>query len=240
MKRALFLSFAAVVASAHLAHAQVSYSVFIHDSTGRAISGAELSIPALGARAVTDSTGRGRFIGLTRGAYSVRARKLGYEPAAVRAHVDTDTPELEIVLRPLVLALDTVRVNATNKCPWKEFSGFACRRKSGEGLFLDDVAIDSANVEYAGMLFWDRPGYQVLRQDRTGIPYVISTTGWRCLVEIVNGLPLGVSNRKPIFSDQIIAIEAYVEPKQVPKIYEQYSWKGKYRCGLINYWTSSR
>ena len=215
--------------------AQQELVITVRDAGGRPLADVELTIPSIGRRTTTDSVGRGRFTNLERGSYAIRARRVGYDPVAARAQVDPDSPPLALVLHPRTVMLDTIKV--IENCPWRGFSGFDCRQRLGRGLFLDYVAIDSSNVDDVAKLFYDRPGWKVYRRAGSGIPYVVSTEGWRCLVEIVDGMPIARTNPMPVYTHEILGVEAYVEGKLVPKDYEKYSWKRGYRCGLINWWT---
>ncbi len=125
--------------------AQATFSAVVRDASGRPLGDVDVSIPSLGLRTKTDSSGRARIPDVLRGGYSIRARRLGFEPFAGRVQIDTDTPELNIVLKPVTITLDTMRV--TGSCPWRGFNGFECRRKKSAGLFHDYIAIDSAQVD---------------------------------------------------------------------------------------------
>lgn len=221
--------------------AQQDVGVQVRDSAGRALPGVEVTILPINRKATTDESGRARFTGVEPGSYAVRGRRVGFEPGALRIQVAQEAVVATMVLRALVVTLDTVRV--AEKCPWRGFSGFECRRHQTKGLFLDVAAIDSANVTDVGMLFYERPGFKVERAQRTGIPYVVSMHNGsrRCMTVLVNGLPAnGTTNRPPVYAREIIAVEAYSDPREVPKDYEKFTWRSRVPCGLINYWTSTR
>lgn len=235
VNRALLAMIVLAAATTPAAGQSTDLSVMVRDEAGRPLADVEVAIPAAAKRATTDSGGRARFTGVPRGAYAFRARRVGYEPGLVRAPVDDDAPVLVIVLKARIVSLDTIKV--LENCPWRGFGGFECRQRLGKGLFLDYVAIDSSRVDDVGKLFYDRPGWRVVRQARTGIPQPVSLEGWRCLVTIVDGMPISLQNPAPVYADELLGVEAYADGKSVPKDYEKYSWKGKYHCGLINYWT---
>lgn len=218
----------------------VNVGVIVVDPTGRALPGVEVSIPSLKRTALTDATGHARLPGVDSGSYVIRARKLGFSPVAERVRVRPSAPIMTLIMQPVVVTLDTVR--SIERCPARGYTGFECRQRQGKGVFLDLAAIDSAHVDDVAMLFYGRPDFKVERALRTGIPYVTSHyKGGRCMTVLVNGLPANATtNPAPRYAREIVAVEAFPNPQDVPKAYEAYTWTRMVPCGMVNYWTSKR
>ncbi len=217
----------------------VDIAIVVRDPMGRALEQVEVAFPSLKRTALTDASGAARFSGVDSGTYALRVRKVGFAPTAQRIQLRANAATT-ITLEPLLITLDTVR--SVERCPWRGYSGFECRQRQDKGLFLDLATIDSANVGDVALLFYGRADFRVGRALRTGIPYVTSKyKGGRCITVLVNGLPANTTtNRLPRYAREIVAVEAYANPQDVPKGYEQFTWTTPTRCGMVNYWTSRR
>jgi hypothetical protein len=209
----------------------------VQDTAGVRIADAEIVVD--GERRIrTDSSGGFVVTDVRTGNVTLRARRIGYFP---REHEVTtragETTRLSIVLDRRPVLLDTVAVTAGASCSMRRFEGFACRRRSGKGVYFDVDAIDSINPRYPQDLFRGQPGFRV-DAVRGGLA-VVSTSGWRCIRLLVNGYPPTGANLPPRWPNDMIGLEIYRDPDDVPGEYQRYVAPPR-RCSLINYWTLVR
>jgi hypothetical protein len=185
-------------------------------------------------RARTDAAGAFRLDGLSAGTVSLRVRRLGY--IAMQQDVslrEGEVAHVRVVLTPRPVMLDTIAI--TGDCERFRFSGFACRRRAGNGVYIDQNALDSINPRFPVDVFRGLYGFRV-DAGRSGL-VVVPTRGWRCLATLANGRPPSLANPAPRWPNEILGVEIYAHADSVPKEYQHYSWKGVKRCSLINYWT---
>jgi hypothetical protein len=218
----------------------------VRDSAGSPLVAADVTIRPADARTRTDSLGRFSFANLRPGEYAVRARFIGYSPVEVAARVVADSQtSVTFVLAARVVQLDTVV--ATAECHRFRVEGFFCRQRAGKGLYLDIDDIDAANLGYPGVgdLFWGIEGYRV-DTDAMGRRYPVATSGWRCLVTLINGRPATRANPAPPTLDYVVGAEIYTDPDDVPVEYQHYIWMPRQgrqparRCSVVVYWTNVR
>lgn len=198
-------------------------------------------------RVLTDSAGAFVIGGIPAGPVTISVRRLGYQPGEIIAAVRAgDTTSVHIMLKRSAAALDTVRVYA-GSCTAFGDRGFDCRKRRGlPGVFLDARALDSIGARTIPQLFHDRRGFRVVPvKPKLGEPVhaVQATTGWRCLVELVDGHPADVDrNPMPLTPEELYAVEIYATPREVPPELQRYVWKGTGRnrtpCSVVMYWTS--
>lgn len=226
------------------------------DETGRPIDGAEVVAYPATTRVRTDSTGRFTITHLDDGFYRVRARRIGFMALEIstdlskEGHVDL---KFELKRRPAML--DSVIVLANGQCAALHYGGFNCRKRFGKGVyFTDDDIADKGAIEI-GDVFNDVQGFRVVLTPtpfgRKPFPYSIH--GNRCLNALVNGKPSSLSNQIPRYATELIGVEIYASPNQVPEEYQQYIYTPRIRqtsdpngapvsvdarCALVVYWTS--
>jgi hypothetical protein len=226
------------------------------DETGKPIADAEVVASADNVRARSDSAGKFEMRNLDAGQYNVRVRHLGFFPVRTTADIGRGGRadlHIEMKVRPAIL--DSVIVLADGKCPERSFIGFNCRRRSGKGVYKTDDDIFDMNARELGDVFRDVPGFRVeLRPSIWGpIPTPLAMKGSRCLNALVNGRPPSPTNQLPRWADQMVGVEIYASPSDVPKEYQQYSWGRQGRqtqfysessasssdhCALVVYWTT--
>jgi hypothetical protein len=185
-------------------------------------------------RARTDAAGAFRLDALSAGTVSLRVRRLGY--IAMQRDVTLrggEATNIRVVLTRRPVLLDTIAV--TGECERFRFSGFACRRRAGNGVYIDQNAIDSINPRFPADVFRGLYGFRVDASPRGLI--VVPTRGWRCMSTLANGRPPSLANPLPRWPNEILGVEIYAHADSVPKEYQHYSWKSSMRCSLINYWT---
>jgi hypothetical protein len=218
----------------------------VRDDAGRPIPGAVVWVPAANLQARTDGTGRFRLAGLAVANHTVRARRLGYDPADTTLQVREGAPrEVVLVLTPRSVVTDTVVV--LGECPARNFAGFACRKRTGVGVFLDERVIDSLDAGHRGTgdLFRGQPAFRVL-VNPSGVRFPVATGGWNCIAQLVNGLPASAVNPMPRYLSDIVGAEIYERADDVPKPYQRYVWNFDARrrqtvpCAVVVYWTSRR
>jgi hypothetical protein len=227
----------------------------VTDESGHPIADADVHAFPESMHARTDSAGRFVLTKLGSGFYHVRARHLGYTSTEIttdlakNGHVDL---KFELKARPAML--DSVVVLADGKCPAVSYVGFNCRRRIGKGVYLTDDDIGEKGAIELGDVFEDVPGFRTeMRVTQIGRrPVPIATRGNGCLNALVNGRALSVTNPLPRYANELIAIEIYALPSEVPAEYQRYIWMGAARqssaflgrpvtdesCSLVVYWTS--
>ena len=211
----------------------------VRDSADRPVANAEVVATPGPHHARTDSLGRWTMTGVDGGQYRVHARKLGYSPGEATADLhDNGTLDVALTLEHRVANLDTVVVNADGTCPERSLDGFLCRQKrGGKGVFMDYMDIDDKDQLSTADLFRDIPGFRVdVRPTRNGNRRIPVPAGLRCLVSLVDGRPATAANFIPDLPGDLMALEVYTTPDEVPKEYQRYIWSGGQRCGMAIYW----
>ncbi|HEY4307399.1 MAG TPA: carboxypeptidase-like regulatory domain-containing protein [Gemmatimonadaceae bacterium] len=258
MRRILLLAavvFAALPASLAAQKTGVIAGTVV-DENGRPIPEVQIVASADNAQAVTDSTGHFEIRNLEAGQYNVRARRLGFLPVRTTAdvgHGGKADLHIEMKVRPAIL--DSVVVVADGKCPERSYTGFYCRRRGGKGVYLTDDDIFDRNARELGDIFRNVPGFRIeMRPTIWGaLPTPIATKGSGCLNALVNGKLPSSTNQLPRFADEMIAVEIYPTPGDVPSEYQKYAWGANGRqttmydshggssgehCSLVVYWTT--
>ena len=213
----------------------------VRDSADRPLANAEVVATPGPHRARTDSLGRWSMTGVDGGQYRVHARKLGYSPGEATADLhDNGTLDVTVTLEHRMANLDTVVVNADGSCPERSLDGFVCRQKRGDrGVFMDYMDIDDKDQLSTADLFKDIPGFRVdVRPTRTGNRRIPVASGLHCLVALVDGRPPTAANFIPDLPGDLMALEVYATPDEVPKEYQRYMWDSRagMRCGVAIYW----
>lgn len=230
----LALAMCATAAHRTVAQSRATITGIVRDSAARPMANADVVVIPGARRARTDSTGRFTMAGLDAGKYTVRARHMGFIPTEWTVDLSrSGHAEVALVLGTTLPPLDTVFVTAGRSCPPK-LEGFGCRRAAGKGVFFDYTDIDDARVIYTADLFRFVDGFGVdVYSTGTGPKRVPG--GKRCINTLLNGTPAGPSS-VPEDPFDIMAIEIYQSPKDIPKEFSRYTW-GKEQCSLIAYWT---
>jgi len=225
------------------------------DPGGNPVADADVFVIAETQRGRTDSTGRFEIDGLDGGVYRVRVRRVGFLPGEQSTDVTKNGKvDLKFELVPRPAMLDSVIVTAEGKCAELSFNGFNCRKRSAKGVFLtDDDLLDRGAVEL-GDIFRNVNGFRIemIPTPFGAKPRPLATTGAGCLNALVNGRAIALTNQLPRYAYELIAVEIYARPNDVPAEYERYVWQrsarqsststrrdaANARCSLVNYWTS--
>ena len=223
------------------------------DPNGRPVAGADAFIVGETKRGLTDSTGRFEITKLDAGFYRVRVRRLGFLASEITTDLSKNgRVELKFELRLRPAFLDSVIVTAEGKCPELSFLGFHCRRRNSKGTFLtDDDLLDRGAVEL-GDVFRGLEGFRIemVPGPYGAKPRPLATHGAHCLNALVNGRAMALTNQLPRYAYELIAVEIYALPGDVPPEYERYVWlrsarqtsvgtdSPNARCSLVVYWTA--
>jgi hypothetical protein len=227
------------------------------DEAGKPIPDAEVQASAENAKARTDSAGKFEIRNLEAGTYTVRARHIGYLASRMTADIGNGgRADLKIELKARPVMLDSVLIIANGNCPERSYVGFLCRRRGGKGVYLTDDDIFDKNAREIGDIFRGVPGFRIeLVPTIWGrLPMPLSTKASLCLNALVNGRVASPTNPMPRFATEMIAVEIYASPSDVPDEYQRYVWgrQGRQtqsyrdhgggssgdRCSLAVYWTT--
>ncbi len=197
---------------------------------------AEVTIEPFGLKRRTDFFGDARFPELPSGAYTVKARRIGYETLSTPVQFSgRDSVEIVLLLRPRSQELPTVTVEEDAPSPYlKEFEE---RRRQGKGYYVTDSQIRASFGQSIEAIAASRiPGITI----RTGGPgkrTVYSTRGTnstrrgQCIVSVyLNGMRVG-SDPTILPLDFIGGIEYY----PVGRVPVEYQELGN-NCGVMLLW----
>jgi hypothetical protein len=224
------------------------------DDNGLPVRDADVFAPPSKARTRSDSTGHFALSGLDADFYHVRVRHIGFSAAEITTDLGKNGHvELKFELKRRPILLDSVVVQVEGKCPATRYSGFNCRKLTGKGIYLtDDDIMDRGAIEL-GDIFRDVEGFRIEQvMTRIGMmPSPIPTRGNHCLNALVNGREYASTNPLPRYATDLIAIEIYPTPADVPPEYQRFIANPNIRqaapriprdsptnrCSLAVYWT---
>jgi hypothetical protein len=141
-QRTLMLLTLAVVAGTVELHAQSTggravLSGIVLDDKARPIDGAEVMLPKVGLRTLSNERGEFRFADLSAGVFDVVVRRLGYQELSQSITVSEDgVTRRDFSMRP-VPTLDTIAVSASHAIP-----SFEEHRALGFGKFLTRAQLE--------------------------------------------------------------------------------------------------
>ena len=234
---AFCVALAALAFAARGASGQGSASIrgVVRDSASRPMPNADVIVAPGNKHARTDSTGRFAFESLGAGQYIVRARRVGYGPTEWTVDLSkSGHADVQLILGSRIAVLDTVFAIDGRPCEAQKYEGFVCRRATTTGMFIDYADIDTMQVDYSADLLRDVGGFTtIVKPTRNGPTRVASSR--TCTIVLMNGIPTSWSSI-PEEPYNIIGIEIYKSPKDVPKEYARFTW-GKENCWLVAYWT---
>jgi hypothetical protein len=109
------------------------------DSGRKRVANAEVAIPTLDLRALSDSSGRYRLEQIPRGTHIVVTRAVGFRPDTTIAEIDGgETIVRDVTLRPPVAMLDEVHVEGeSNAVGNLRLAAYETRKAAGIGYFFD-------------------------------------------------------------------------------------------------------
>ncbi len=234
-------------------YAQSAVTGFVRDSTGRPLPGAEVSIEALGKRALSDANGRYILAEVPAGMRLVRARRVGYVPMTSMLRFAAEgTQQANFVLERSPQQLDTLTVQEKARIMGVGVAGFDERRRKGFGVFFDSSFIAKNEHRRLPDLVQGASSVRVLRQPgwfSSICPMALGNTrlGQRgdCLLEVwLDGQVVQKGgydwatvfdlNRIPL--SEIKVVEIYRGASEVPMEYSGATSE----CGAMLLWTRGR
>lgn len=222
----------------------------VADSSGKPIDRAQVSIDGLPIAAQSLADGRFILPAIESGKYIIETRALGFFPERAYLNIagENDTLRVTIVLARLpanAVVLPASRIVA-EPSPFERSSGFAERKRRGNGLFFDRAAIERRNPVTLTDMLRGVPGLTLRPvSDRFGQSYdaavdrVPASGGRACRINYyLNGNEYtpsagGIDHEFP--PEQVEAIEIY-RPSETPA---QFSGS-RARCGAVLIWTRVR
>lgn len=215
---------------------------FVSDTLDHPIHTAEATIVGSGIRVVTGENGRFRFQKVPTGQYIVVVRRIGYAPTSTVIQVkDADTLRLTYTLARSIVAMDTVRVNATRVS--LRMLEFEARARTGMGQFMNQATIDRRPALQTFDLLRQFRGIDVSRNTSGAFAgtFALSKregsalTGGCAMQVLLDGIimPRNFDIELLPPPKQLAGIEVYEGPATIPP---QFSGADR-RCGLIAVWT---
>jgi hypothetical protein len=222
----------------------------VTDSASRPIEDVEVYAPGIGRGVRTGSDGQFALIHLRPGAMRLLVRRLGWHMLDTTVTLEPGREvELRVSLVRIAQELEQVLIVARNECPNRTLEGFECRRRSGIGVFRDTTEFVAIKPLWMADLLY---GVDGLRRVPTKKGVVLeSTTGWRCLTILIDGVRPYDSQQLSILPlTDFIAVEFYDQEDKVPDWYKLMAFeggsggslRGQSRalgrpCALIVYWS---
>jgi hypothetical protein len=148
-----------------LAQAELQGRVFA-DSARRPVMNAEVAIPRLGLRTLSDSLGRYRLRAIPRGEHLVITRAVGFRPDSAMTALDGDEALVrDVVLKPPMTSLATVAVRETpTMLPRGKMGPYEMRKATGVGHFIDrDLLAKDEHRGLGDILQSNVPGLAIYR-----------------------------------------------------------------------------
>ncbi len=219
----------------------------VHDSAGRPLSPVTVRLLRSGVSALTNAQGEFSLRGSVSGTDTLLVRLIGWRPVQLTFNFDGETDlNWSITLEKQLATMDAVVTTAARVCPMVTYEAFRCRSQSSVGYKRDYAELAALRPKYWADLFDGLPGVRRI-PNGAGDFTVESTAGWRCLVELLDGRPLGLTGRVYFTPDVVIGMEYYPTYAEVPEEYRRYAWEplrvtpGNISsqvatCGVVVYW----
>lgn len=237
--RLLLATIAFTLAGASPLSAQMIHGRLLQEGTLSPLAGASVQLlDGQGNelnRLVTTNTAGTFAMRVEPGRYTLRIRRIGFQPLVTPAISLAANEVFEGTYRisPVTIRLATERITAKRNLEWGRDS-FARRKALGQGIFLGRSDLSEKDQRDFASLLHGVDGVRV-----EGYGKIVSTEGWRCLYFMVNKVPVssvpgGVpgSTTYPTLEDlvptghDVMAIEVYREFKEVPPEFKLDAWPG--------------
>ncbi|MFN2564563.1 MAG: TonB family protein [Gemmatimonadaceae bacterium] len=210
----------------------------VRDASGARLIGADLLVVGTALRAISDTGGRFRLVGVPPGAGILQIRRLGYRALSVPITIESAaTASVMVTLVRLPQELDPVLVQANRQPGARYLQGFYERRSKGHGYFVtrDQLAAHhwSSTTDVLRSLV---PGVRITssRMARSAV----RLRGNRCAPLVwLDGAPAmaGEFDLDVLSPETISGIEIYSGPATVPAEFR--STRGLESCGVIVVWS---
>jgi hypothetical protein len=210
----------------------------VRDSSGARLVGASLSVSGTTLRAISDTAGRFRLVGVPAGTGALQARRLGYRAAAVPVTVERGgTASITVTLARLPRELDPVLVEASRQPAVRYLQGFYERRSKGHGYFITRDQI--SRRQWSDMTDVLRSLVPAVRISSSRMARnAVRLRGSRCAPLVwLDGAPAmaGEFDLDVISPETVSGIEIYPGPATVPVEFR--STRGLESCGVIVVWS---
>ena len=230
--------------SARNAHTQASpppgvLAIWVRDSLGRSVAGAELTLDGTTVRGVTDERGELRLSAVRAGPATVRVRRLGFHPTSVDVVFDSRAGGTSTVtLTPIPQNLAPVVVKAGNYTG--RMAGFYHRRDQGIGSFITRERLEDENPTRVTDVMRRLPGVQVRStpEARNAVRFRGHTRNGGCWPLVwLDGAPLaaGEFDLDVLSPKSIEGIEVYSGIAQIPSQF--IGMRDRAHCGVIVVWS---
>ena len=229
---------AAPLASAQDAGYRSDFIVGVQTPDGEPIAGASVLVGTLGAS--TDADGEAVLEGLAPGRHRVRVSFVGRLPRELVAVLEAPGPwGLIVELAESAVALGDIVVEATDLSGSRlAADGFFQRLELGSGTVLTHDDLERRNPITLADALRGVLGVRVRPSD-TGPVAVAQTGGRECALAVyLDGTPYRYAsqNLDTISAQDIVALEVYRRPSQVPLQYNQIGVSDG--CGVVLVWTA--
>jgi hypothetical protein len=147
------------------AQAELQGRVFA-DSGRRTLPNAEVGVPRVGLRALSDSLGRYRLMGIPRGEHVVVTRAVGFRPDSMLTAFDGDEAlVVDVTLKASLTSLDAVRVVETSRPMTRgKMAAYEERKAAGIGHFVDRALLQKdESRRVSDILASNVPGLSIYR-----------------------------------------------------------------------------
>jgi hypothetical protein len=149
------------------AAAQAELQGRVMAETGRrALANAEVAVPRLGLRTLSDSLGRYRLMSVPSGEHLVVTRAVGFHPDSLVTVFEGDEALVaDVLLKPAVNALEAVHVVETSRPVVRgKMAAYAERKAAGIGHFIDrDKFAKDENRRLSDIVGSNVPGVSIYR-----------------------------------------------------------------------------
>lgn len=218
----------------------------VTDTLLRPLGSADVSVVGVGARVVTEESGRFRFLQVPAGQYLLVVRRIGFAPTSGIIEVPAnDTLRLSYILARTTNLLDTIRVKETRVS--MRMLEFEQRRAQGIGQFITQEQIERrgsmqtadylrtlSGVDVSTLTSTQFQGKIALSKREAGS--VLGEGAGACAMQIIlDGIVMPRNFNLDLLPPpkQIAGIELYKGSATVPP---QFGGADR-RCGMIIFWT---
>ena len=214
----------------------------VTDTTGLPLADADISIQTRRLQARTAEDGRFFFTRMFPGVVEVSVRRLGFEPARVRARIlDGSVAVVEVILVAKPTALEGVDVNAPELRQRLGIEGFNKRRLQGLGSYVSREEIEKRNTMSVSAILRTVPGIRFIsirgNGSAQGVRFNNTSIRQRdCMPMIwIDGQAAPGLEVDDVILPDIEGIELYNGPSTTPMQFSQQQKDNT--CGTIVIWS---